>query len=73
MLTLGNGALQNAKLSIAMIHFFTLPLFKFSLPTPSLSHPAGCTNRFGPKRSRLVFWTAPLGPQARTRAPAIIK
>ena len=35
--------------------------------------PRGCTNRFGPKYTRLVYRTALLGRQARTWAPTIIQ
>ena len=52
-----------------MNFFISLPLFKFSLPIPSLSLPCG------PGDIPIVSDqnTALLGRQAHTRAPAIIK
>ena len=58
-----------------MVKFFLLKHFS-SFPTHSQSfsiwRARGCTNRFGSKCSQLVYRTAPLGWQARTRASAMI-
>ena len=49
------------------LHFFVYYFSSFLYQVPVFLYPA----RFGPKCSRLAYWTAPLGRQVHARVPAL--